>query len=245
MTFRGLGWVSPPARTPERVAAAAAHLNASVGAELPDSFCLSRPLWILDQGTTEACTAHMGVGMVYELTGAKCSPWVPWWAARLYDTPGQLLNVGCSTDGFLYALSQDGACDWDELPTLGVSDTPTVICRIDAQRHKLDVVPIYATGNDAEQALRTALVGGYPGALVVNVDAGYDHPAPDGTVGPEDGPSRGQHAVRVRGYRTDATGVRWYLSPGSWGTGYGLGGEVWLHQDRVRFAPFLGFGRTD
>lgn len=237
--MKGTGWVRGPKLTAELFRASAAHVESAATANLPDQFCAARDPWITDQGSTEACTAFMGVGAIYQLTGLKCSPWIPWWAARLFDAPGQpLQNVGCSTDAFLTALRDHGACPWDDLPSLGMFENPPAVPGLlTAQKHKLDIQPIYAMGDDAENAFRLSFTQGAVGTLVVNVDDAYDHPDSNGYVGPESGTSRGQHAVEVDPcYKTDATGVRWYRSPGSWG-------DIvrWLHQSRIRTAPFLGF----
>lgn len=240
---RGLGWVCGPTPTQALVMGSYAHVASAGAVTLPEACILSRPLWVQNQGGEESCTAQMGAGMIYELTGEKCDAHVPWWAARDYDAPfGPLANVGCTTDGFLLGLEQHGACPMSEWDGTGydILTRPPVVARIAAQKRRLDIQSIYQVGADAVRGACKALVDGLPVGVVVNVDAGYDTPT-NGRVGPQAGPSRGQHAVRVRGYETDADGVIWFRSPGSWGTGYGLGGEVLLHESRIATSPWLGF----
>lgn len=246
---RGLGWVRGLDPTEELREASAAHIGAAIeraGAHGPQGGIGRAPL-ILDQGDSESCTAHLGVGAIYGLTGVVCSPYVAWWAGRVIDAGSEEIgNVGVSLHGFVRALREHGAPVWPawnpESPGFSYNVRPPAMARLGAQRRNLDIVPIYATGSGAVTAMVDALAQGLPGGVVVEVDRGYENPGADGVVGPESGSSRGLHAVSVWRWRTVAGRVQ-FLSPGSWGRGYAVDGCVWLDESRIAHSPFAGFSR--
>lgn len=261
MTF-GTGWVRGFDWTPDRHHASTAHLAAAhdrVGTLADEGGVAEiQPWgtyipWSTNQRTAERCTAELGRKMVYALTGKKCSTWTAWWAARLIDRPGlSLSNVGVSLGAFVEALRDTGMCplvglDGQPLcpeyypaePTVTDSSAavPPSVFRDAAQGFNLDVIQIFAYGQDAVIGMVDALAQGLPGGLVINADEAYAHPV-NGYVGPPSG-GGGKHAIDIDRYRLRADGRVEFRSAGSWGTA-----PVWLDQSRVEVAPFVGFARS-
>jgi hypothetical protein len=246
----GTGWVGGLEPTPELVRASAAHLEIALGGALVRGLegGLERDPWVQTQGHEESCAPRMGIGHIYGLTGIKCSPYIPWWAARVSDAGSEdISNVGVSTHSFVRALREHGACDWEKWnsssPGFDMNKKPPALARIGAQKHNLDMVPIYAFGTDAIEAACEALDHQFPVGVVVNVDDAYSIPGFGGVVGPERGKLKGQHGVTVWRYRTADSGRREFLSPGSWGTNFGDHGLTWLDESRIANTVFLCFSQ--
>lgn len=248
---KGLGWIKGRHWDPELQRRSDDHLGSLQS--VPDEGGVAAAPWVTDQGIRESCTAEMGIRMIYALTGVKCSSWIPWWAARLLDAPGQpLQNVGVSLDGFLQALRADGAArleicpaDYPIVNTDGdpYAGVPPMLARDEAQSFNLDLIQVFAYGERAIAGMVSALSRGKPAGTVVWADSEYRRPTIVGSeaiVGPGTA-SGGRHAIPVWRYRRRADGFYEFLSPGSWGMDHGVRGEVWLHQDRIANAPFNGF----
>lgn len=241
--MRGTGFVRGLQPTPERLIACSARIGAAIGRSLPDESGVFREPYWTDQGTDESCTAHTGVKMLYALTGVKCSPAVPWWAARLVDSPRlPLANVGVSAYAFLRALREFGASPETDPPVrVRYDEEPPALLRQRAQKMNLDVDPVWGTGDQVLAAMCAALDDGLPGGVVVAADAVYRHPV-NGFVGPE--VEEGHwHEVPVWRYRKRSDGSLEFLSPGSWGPGLGIDGCVWLHESRVSGSPSIVIGK--
>jgi hypothetical protein len=213
--------------------------------------------WVSNQRGDERCTMEMGRKWVYGLTGKRCSTWTGWWAGRLVDHPGQpMANVGISMNGLVEALRDTGLC-----PLVGLDESPLCpeyfpaepteedpyaavppsVFRDAAQGFNLDVVQVFAFGDDAVTGLVDALAQGLPCGTVLRADDAYAHPV-NGIVGPPSG-GGGYHAINVDRYRFRADGRVEFRSPGSWDVTHGENGIVWLDQSRIEIAPFNGFAR--
>lgn len=251
----GTGWIRGLNWSLDRHHASSAHIAAAkarVGT-LPDEGGVEREPWLTNQRGDERCTAEMGRKWVYALTGKKGSTWVPWWAARLIDRPGlPLANVGVSLDAFVEALRDSGIC-----PLVGLNGeplcpeyfpaeptdqdpyaaVPSSVLRDEGQNFNLDVVQLFAAGEDAVVGMVDALSQGLPAGTVLRADDAYANPV-DGIVGPPSG-GGGWHAVDVVRYRLLASGRVQFLSAGSWGDDL-----RWLDQSRIEQAPFNGFARS-
>jgi hypothetical protein len=249
MMTRGAGWVSGLERTRDLVAASDAHLRGArelIGGIAPEGG-LTRELWNQDQASEESCAPRYGCSAIYGLTGVKCAPYVPWWAARVADGGEPVANVGVSVQAFVRSLSEHGAAlegEWDSsVPGFDPNARPSALARLAAQRRNLDIVPIFASGQDAVTAMAAALAQGLPGGLVVGLDDGYTRPATTGVVGPESGSTDRKHMVALWRYRVVAGRIQ-FLSPGTWGPSFGVHGAVWLDEDRVARSDFACFARS-
>lgn len=236
--MRGTGFVRGLERTVERSIASVTHIGAALGRDLPDEAMIARPIWVTDQGATEACTAHMGIRAIYGLTGEKCSPAVPWWAARLCDRPGEpLQNVGVSMAAFLSGLGEHGAAPEGVGPEIGPLEDPPALARQLAQQGKrnLELVPVWGTGSMVLAAVRAALADGLPVGIALMADKEYRE-AKGGRVGPEMGnpDEDGMHEVVLWGFRSAD-----FWHSGSWGLGYGVAGCAWLDESRIANSPSI------
>jgi len=243
------GWLRGLTPTFDRLDASRSHIGASLerASSRPDDGGVAIEPLHVDQNPRESCTAELGIGMIHGLTGIACSSEVPWWAARLHDAPSApLRNVGVSFAGFLAAVQKHGACplaNYDPGHYV-YQDEPPALARAGAQAFNLDVVPIWGTGEEVVLGMVDALSQGLPCGIALRADEVYRSPVianGEAYVGPELGDG-GLHAVRIWRYRRVADGYE-FLSPGSWGDGYGVNGEVWLHQSRVSGSYFACFGR--
>lgn len=249
MTDRGLGWLPDPAPTvADRVASKARTARALVGAVLraPSGGITADP-WILNQGSSSACTGHFAAEAIYALTGERCSPWFPWWFGRAYDAdPRHITDTGVSMRAMRRALAQHGSPRielWGP-GTLGFARNapPSGMARAEAQKRNLDVVPILETGGAALSAVLDALSRQRPVGIVVEVDDAFDNPK-DGYVGPQTGDSRGRHIITGWRYRTLDSGAVRVLAANSWGRDYGINGTCWLDASRIRNAVSLCVAR--
>lgn len=239
---RGLGWIPDPEPTGEE---RAAH-EGRVGALRPGASDFQREPWILDQGGSEACTGHWGVQTLWGLAGVKLSPWVPWWLARATDAPpGQRepANVGVSTFAMCRAFEHHGAPPWEDwrpgVERFSYSATPPALARLGAQRHRLEVTPIWT---DPEDGVRRALSAGLPCGLVVDVDPSFGA-ATDGRVPAFSGPSRGRHMTTLWPFRTPEEADGEPLLVNSWGLSWSRNGTARVAWDRIRSSPFVCFAR--
>jgi hypothetical protein len=246
----GTGWIRGLVANRDLVHASETHIAAALdrAGSLPNEGGVSRAPMMIQQGSRESCTAELGVGMIHGLSGIECSSEVGWWAARLHDAPGApLRNVGVSFAGFLAALEKHGACPLDKYDPgqYGYQEEPPALARAAAQAFNLDLVPLWGTGDELVAGLVDALSQELPGGIALRADPIYLNPEKrngEAFVGPETGDG-GLHAVRVWGYRRAADGL-WFRSPGSYGHEFGVNGEVWLHESRVRSSYFCCFGRS-
>ena len=240
----GTGW-----REERRVRRAAGRLGTKLrlgtlgsDLQLPD---MTRPRsepWILDQGSSEACTGFNGACAVYELTGERLSPWMLWTYGRIRDgaKPSALRNIGVRTSAMLAAFRRHGSCDYQswQPDTLGFDRhaLPPAMARVSAQRFNIQATALYAVGQQLVHLLVDGLSRGYSGGIVVNVDRRFERAGSD-PVGPEDGASRGRHIITLRrAYRSGGNYVIECVN--SWGRGHGDGGLVRLSAERAGQAPF-------
>jgi len=252
MTF-GTGWLLDGGLpwSLDRHHASAAHLSAArerMGS-LADAGGVERPALLINQGARESCTGEMGVQMIHALNGVACSSQVPWWGSRIRDARGApLSNAGVSMRAFMWALENLGACplsDCDPGQSYAPHEYPSADASRFAQKCNLDLVQLFAIGESVVTGIVDALAQGLPCGIALRADAAYGDPEIRGGeafVGPEMGPG-GLHAVYVSRYRFRNGRVE-FFSPGSWGSGFGIDGAVWLDQSRVANSYFAGFARS-
>lgn len=240
---RALGWKPEPAhrRVSGRIATAA---RARIGALLqPEETVPKFDPWVLDQTIHwEGCSGHNAAGAIYEKTGKKVSPWMPWVFALLSDgnDPEHLPNEGVSSFGILRSFRKHGSCryeDWsDGAEGFHPLSIPPAVLRADAQAYNCDAIPLFASGPQLVALLVDGLARGYSGGIVVDVDRSFDNAGSD-PVGPAQDKGRGQHIITLR------RALRWKGATAieivnSWGTSWGDGGLARLTAERVGQAPF-------
>lgn len=238
--IRGLGWVPDPEPSDEERATHIERVGAlRAGGTVVEPF--ARAPWILDQGSSEACTGHWSVQTLWGLAGAHLSPWVPWWLARRADDPGvhEVANVGVSTYALVRAIERHGAPAYDTwrpgVERFSYSAAPPALARVGGQRHRLKVTPIWT---DPEESVRVALSRGLPCGIVVEVDPAFEAAA-GGRVPAESGVSRGKHMLTL--WPEQLVDDAEPLLVNSWGQSWGDRGTARVSRDRIRSAPFLCF----
>lgn len=238
--IRPRGWLPEPGLPEAVIGAHRSHTSFLAAQARPLEGGLEREVWELFQ-EGESCTGHFAVESTYGLTGIKCSPYPPWWAARAYDAPlAPIRNVGCSTASFVRALREHGACEWrhwnPESFGFDINKVPPGLARLNGQRHKLDLVPLYG---DREQIVEAALVSlsrGCPVGIVVGTTEQFDRPI-DGEIGPIVETVPGDHIVTGWRYR-QRDGRRQVLAVNYW-PNWGIGNCAWLDESWIAASEFV------
>lgn len=237
----GTGWV--PESAPRRLAGKIATA-ARTGALLrPESTTPRFDPWVLSQGSYNACTGHNGAGALYEFTGFKGSPWMPWQFGLVHDGADpkeRLPNDGVRTSSMLAALRLHGICphsEWSSRhPFFSPRHIPPALPRAMAQKYNVEAIALYASGQRLVDLIVDGLARGYSGGISVRVDRRFDNAASD-PIGPEDGPIAGHHIITLR--RAFRWGGNYAIETvNSWGRDHGDGGLVRLSAERVGQSPF-------
>jgi hypothetical protein len=89
---------------------------------------------------------------------------------------------------------------------------------------------IDSTGEQRVADACQTLVEGFPFSVAISVGATYENANSDVPVVAETGTVFGGHDVAIVGFKKLANGRTIFRNPGSWGTGFGVGGWVWLDE---------------
>lgn len=204
--------------------------------------------WSLNQ-RGESCTGHFGAQSIYALTGRKCSPYLPWYFARVRDHGATSVpDTGCSVAAFTRALRMHGACSWDlwnpgtpGFSTTGEAARPPAAARVDAQRANLDIVPLYGSGSEVVQAVAAALDRGWPVGVVVHVDEAFSKAGGRLDALQRDAPAN--HIVTAFRHRLREDGAREFLLVNSWSASWGENGCTWAHESWIAASSYLPVAR--
>lgn len=237
----------PPERVTEDVLLGAADLVGTI----PHFASIPQPEWITQQ-RGPSCTGHYWAEAVYGMTGEKQSPYLPFYYGLMHDFSGNEAAIdvadGVSMRSTIDAAKVHGSCKWDlwnpSSPGFKPIARPPALARLDAQRHNVDSVRIYASGGNAPvEAVCAAIAAGRPVGIVVRVDKEFDRPI-SGYVAPDGGgTARGSHIITGWSYRTLENGERRVRALVHWGKGFGTNGGVELDPDRILKSPFLCYPR--
>jgi hypothetical protein len=178
---------------------------------------------IKDQGATAECFGFAAVQAIHialQVEGrpsSLLSPALPYWAARRERAGADtdITDSGSDPDGMIAALSDFGACPWEEDPfnETKVNDKPNDTAFLAAQQHRCLLSPIFATGAMLYPAIRHVIeVERRPVLIALQVVRAFDNPGPGGVIDDPSGPSRGLHAQCLFG--TTEIGAR---DANSWG----------------------------
>jgi hypothetical protein len=180
---------------------------------------------IKDQIGTAECFGFAAVQAIHIALQAEgrpsslLSPVLPYWAARRERAGADtdITDSGSDPDGMIAALSDFGACPWEEDPfnETKVNDKPNDTAFLAAQQHRCLLSPIFATGAMLYPAIRHVIeVERRPVLIALQVVRAFDNPGPGGVIDDPSGPSRGLHAQCIFG--TTKIGAR---DANSWGLG--------------------------
>lgn len=229
MSQYGKGWKPSPPGAPRRFGAGVRFATG----DPPSSHMLTLPDGLpLDQGPTSSCVAHAAAACLRILTGLPLASRLEMYGiARFVGGEGRdaLVDEGCVPSDMVSALATYGACleaDWpfDESK---VNDPPPWNALRVASAYRVtgwERLPDDATRVDA---IKRALVAGYPVAFGMPVDAAYEDLAPGSVYPGLTGESIGGHDQTIVGY-SDEQGA--FLVLNSWGA-WGENGLAWLSYD--------------
>jgi Papain family cysteine protease len=204
----------------------------------PDAFELPKPA-IRDQKSTGSCTGQGTTNaewIAYHQQGANCPPLSALaaysWGRALEGGGAERRDDGAYIRNVVKALQKLGAADESAWPfdESKVNEHPDATATWSAFDRK-GIRGYYAIPMVTPAILRAAISSGFPVVAGWQLGEGFENYDGRGVLGREGLGRLGGHCVCIRAYKP---GV-WTLV-NSWGTGYGLNGEVLANDDFVTAA---------
>jgi hypothetical protein len=227
-------------------------IRAALAAPLPTEATLERfDVKRTNQGQSSACTCYSTIGAVAVSLGAAGVPGFVGSMHCLYSASGllgsglpleddgrQLADVmACLQSGLVPFEGDDSAPELSDVTTANVCELVTPEEQCAEVTHVVGQHTIDLTAPDAIDVACATLVGSPPAEIVVAsyVGPGFENSGPADVVEPETPtdppqPGSGGHAIRIRAYRTNASGKREFQVVNSWGYAWCDKGCVWVSE---------------
>jgi hypothetical protein len=173
------------------------------------------------------------------------SAWYAYWAARRHRVrrDGDVVDIGTSPSALISALDRYGLVTTGQWgPTVdafSVNSAPPPLTLVRAQRVRLDLETLYATGSSRLDAIRRALAQDLPVLIAIPVDTAFTEDEGPHVIGPPRGRVGSLlHCITLYGYDLDL-----FDAANSWGELWRDEGNARLTGDLVELAEWVGILR--
>lgn len=182
--------------------------------------------FVMNQGRTNSCLGHYVTyatdlwRLSRGIDAPRVSPWFPYWTARrVAARTDKVEDNGSRVSSMIRAANRFGLCQMDRWKPakLDVNRKPGSMAFITAQKTKLDMIPIYSSGDRLIERVCDSLAKDQPVLIALGVDREFLDNHGYHLISSIGRDHVGLHALTVYGYRTTIGGHRVFSLVNSWG----------------------------